>query len=89
MTARNIGRGGLFLVTERKCSVGDRLTLEFALTDPCEALVVDGEVRWVRDEPGERSRMRIRFVDVPLEEAAIQELITGVDEDLTPRGPST
>ena len=59
----NISSGGLFVVAENPPPLGSRVTLDFLLADDPElpdstdSLVVDGEVRWVRqpsdDQPSD------------------------------------
>jgi uncharacterized protein (TIGR02266 family) len=64
---KNIGAGGLFVVTEHVGKVGDRVGLKFALPDPTKPIAVDGEVRWIRktaspEHGSRRTGMGLRFV---------------------------
>jgi len=70
----NIGGGGLFLVAERFCRVGEELSLSFRLPSDDEAINVRAEVRWVRQdvfgESGRPSGMGLRFLDLAPDAAA-------------------
>jgi len=88
-TSKNMGIGGLFVVTERGFTVGDRLALQVEL--PGRAAISTGaEVRWVREFADGTTGMGLRFVELPVDAAvAIQEVLRRLDADLTPSWPST
>jgi uncharacterized protein (TIGR02266 family) len=88
-TSKNMGIGGLFVVTERGFKVGDRLSLRFE-PPGFVAILTGAEVRWVREFTGGATGMGLRFVDLPVDAAvAIQEVLRKLDADLTPSWPST
>jgi uncharacterized protein (TIGR02266 family) len=74
-TTKNIGTGGMFVATDKLRPVGARVALRLAIPGAAEAISVEGEVRWIREQPSaanpDRSAgMGLRFVNVPFEAAA-------------------
>lgn len=79
-TSKNIGTGGLFLATERRLQVGDRVELELTLPRHIQSMSVAAEVRWTRQEAGgEGPGVGLRFVNPPLGATiGIHELLKSV-----------
>jgi uncharacterized protein (TIGR02266 family) len=46
---QDISTGGLFVATHRLRPIGERLVLKFGLPNTQGAIVVEGEVRWLRE----------------------------------------
>ncbi len=91
--SKNIGIGGLFVVTDRSLQVGDRVTVQFSLPDPAQSVSVGAEVRWIREAPPGSaddaspvaSGVGLRFLKLPIVSAIyIQEFLRRQDDDLTP-----
>lgn len=73
---QDISAGGLFVATAEVPPVGTRIELKFNLPGHPQALHVEAEVRWVRDDraTGSTRGMGLEFVNLPSEVAAV---ITG------------
>jgi uncharacterized protein (TIGR02266 family) len=74
---QNISSGGLFIATHHIRKIGDRITLNFSLPGASKPVVVETEVRWIRENSalmrahGE-SGMGVRFINLsPEAKAAI------------------
>src|ERR1051325_5340141 len=68
---KNIGRGGVFVATDRLHRVGERLAVTFTLPGSTDRIQVQSEVRWTREgsasQQGERvAGMGLRFVQPPI-----------------------
>jgi len=88
-TSSNVGVGGLFMMTERPLSIGERVTLEFTLPDHIHPTSVDAEVRWIRQEDAQPSGVGMRFVNPSIgATVALHELLRRMDEDKTPSSRS-
>lgn len=86
---KNLGRGGLFIATDRRLEVGDRVGIRFTLPDLGGSISAVAEVRWISDGEARPSGLGVRFVNLPIDaEIAIRDLLRKQDEDLTPSGPS-
>ena len=77
-STKNIGRGGVFVATDRPGRVGERLALTFTLPGSTDPISVQSEVRWTREgtssEQGERAAgMGLRFVQPPIFATALIE----------------
>ena len=46
---QNISSGGVFIATHHMRKIGDRITLKFTLPGSAKPLVVETEVRWIRE----------------------------------------
>ena len=71
---QNLGVGGIFVATEHPARPGDRVTLRFAVPGLTEPLLVEAEVRWIR-EPRESKHpagpgMGLRFAKLSMHAAA-------------------
>ena len=71
---QNLGVAGIFVATEDPARPGDRVTLRFALPGLSDPLLVEAEVRWIR-EPGESKQpggpgMGLRFAKLSMYAAA-------------------
>ncbi len=87
---KNIGPGGLFLASDRRHEVGERLALTFKLPAQGVAISVAAEVRWVQLAGDHGPGAGLCFLGLSLEATiAIQEFRRRHDEDLTPSWPST
>jgi uncharacterized protein (TIGR02266 family) len=85
-TSSNIGIGGLFLVTDRRFSVGDRFTLELTLPDHLHPMTVAAEVRWIREADGGPPGLGLRFVNPSIGAmVALYDLLRKADERKMPR----
>lgn len=88
-TSNNIGIGGLFMVAERRFSVGERFTLEFTLPNHIHPMSVDAEVRWIREADERPSGIGMRFVNPSIGAmVALYDLLRKADEDKTPSSRS-
>src|SRR5262245_58659747 len=72
---QNISAGGLFIATHALRKIGDRITLKFTFPGSSEAVSVDTEVRWLREntalmraEGG--TGMGVRFINLSAEASA-------------------
>ena|SRR5204863_9160689 len=80
-STKNIGRGGVFVATERPHRVGERLALTFTLPGSTDPISVQSEVRWTREsassEEGDRvAGMGLRFVHPAIfASASIEEFL--------------
>ena len=77
-STKNIGRGGVFVATDRLRRVGERLALTFTLPGSTDPIQVQSEVRWTRErsasQQGERvAGMGLRFVQPPIFATALIE----------------
>ena len=79
-TSKNIGTGGLFLATDRRLQVGDRVELELTLPHHLQPMSVAAEVRWTRQgDGGPEPGVGLRFVNLPLGATiGIHELLRNV-----------
>jgi len=71
---QNLGVGGIFVATGQPGRPGDRVTLRFALPGLSEPLLVEAEVRWIR-EPGQSKQpggpgMGLKFAKLSMHAAA-------------------
>lgn len=64
--SKNIGMGGLFVATNRRCQVGDRLAVTFTLPEQSYTWAVGVEVRWIGDSLTGPSGIGVRFVNPPV-----------------------
>jgi uncharacterized protein (TIGR02266 family) len=88
-TSNNIGIGGVFVVTDRPSSVGDRFTVELTLPGHLHPTSVDAEVRWIRGGP-ERPGFGMRFVNPSIGAmVALYDLMRRIDEDRHDKTPSS
>ncbi len=88
-TSSNLGVGGLFVMTDRLLSVGDRVSLEFTLPDHIHPTSVDAEVRWIRQEDAHPPGLGVRFVNPSIGAmVALHELLRKMDDDKTPSSRS-
>lgn len=75
----DISDGGLFVTTREKLVKGTLVEVELLLPDSDEALVVEAEVRWTRDEWDEASKVvpgfGVRFIELTDEERARLEQV--------------
>ncbi len=78
--SQNVGLGGMFVVTERPLTVGERCTVEFTLPDHIRPVSVDAEVRWVRETADRAVGAGLRFVNLPIGAmVALHELLRRFD----------
>ncbi|MEW6664585.1 MAG: TIGR02266 family protein [Thermodesulfobacteriota bacterium] len=62
--ARDISRGGLFIVTKNPLQRGDRLTLRLQLPGQDEEMSLSCEVAWIRHEEGQAvTGMGVKFLE--------------------------
>lgn len=88
-TSINIGIGGLFMVTDRRFSVGERFTLELTLPNHLHPLSVDAEVRWIREPNEQPAGIGMRFVNPSIGTmVALYDLLRRLDDDKTPSSRS-
>ncbi len=88
-TSSNIGVGGIFVRTERRLAVGDRVTLEFKLPDHLHPTSVEAEVRWISEEDQQAAGVGLRFVNPSIgATVALHDLLRRIDEDRTPSSRS-
>jgi uncharacterized protein (TIGR02266 family) len=72
----NIGLGGLFVATDRKLELGDRLGLRFTLPGQAQPIAVAGQVQWLYGHQGRALGVGLQFVGLPaLAADAIQEFL--------------
>jgi uncharacterized protein (TIGR02266 family) len=58
---RNISLGGVFIDCDRSLPFGARVALDFRIPTQGEAVLVDGQVRWLEMEDGHVRGIGIRF----------------------------
>jgi uncharacterized protein (TIGR02266 family) len=88
-TSINIGLGGLFVTTDRRFEVGERVNLRFSFRDQALSIAAEAEVRWIHQDQGEAVGVGLRFVRLPAAAvAAIREFLRSIDDDLTAPGTS-
>jgi uncharacterized protein (TIGR02266 family) len=58
---RNISLGGVFVDHDRALPFGSRVSLKFRVPTQNDAIIVDGQVRWVEMEEGTVKGIGIRF----------------------------
>lgn len=58
---RNISLGGVFVESDRSLPFGARVSLDFRIPTQGEAVLVDGQVRWLEMEEGHVRGIGIRF----------------------------
>jgi uncharacterized protein (TIGR02266 family) len=58
---RNISLGGVFIESDRSLPFGARVSLDFRIPTQSEAVLVDGQVRWLEMEDGHVRGIGIRF----------------------------
>jgi uncharacterized protein (TIGR02266 family) len=81
-TSDNIGVGGLFVVTDRRLSPGDRVALELMLPDHLHPTSLDAEVRWTREGDGRPAGCGMRFVSPSIgATVALHDLLRRIGED--------
>jgi uncharacterized protein (TIGR02266 family) len=84
-TSDNIGIGGVFVVTDRRPSVGDRLTLEVTLPAHLHPTSIEAEVRWIRAADERPAGFGMRFVNPSIGAmVALYDLLRKLDDDQTP-----
>jgi uncharacterized protein (TIGR02266 family) len=66
----NIGLGGLFVATDRKFEIGDRVEVRFTLPGQEQPVAVAGQVQWLYGHQGRALGVGLQFVGLP-EEAAV------------------
>jgi uncharacterized protein (TIGR02266 family) len=65
---QDISTGGLFVATHRLRKIGDRMVLKFGLPNWQQPLVVDAEVRWIREAGAHTDSppgMGLKFLNLP------------------------
>lgn len=72
---QNISSGGLFIATHHLRKIGDRITLKFTLPGSEKVLVVETEVRWIRENSAllraeNGTGMGVRFINLSAEASA-------------------
>ncbi len=83
-TSVNIGLGGLFVATERRFRIGDRLDLRFTLPGQAQPIGVGAEVQWLYGHQGRALGLGLRFVGMAAAAAlAVREFLGQFDADLT------
>ena len=85
--ARDISRGGLYVVTESPFRRGDRFTLRLQLPGQEEKMNLSCEVAWTRKEEGRAGTgMGVKFLEMPAEhEALLKPFVTTLERlDLKP-----
>jgi uncharacterized protein (TIGR02266 family) len=84
-TSMNIGIGGLFVATNRRFELGERINLRFRLPGQSHAIAVTGEVKWLRQVEGRTLGIGLRFMGLTiLAAAAIQEFLCKMSDDESP-----
>jgi uncharacterized protein (TIGR02266 family) len=84
-TSSNVGVGGLFVLTEQRLSIGERLTLEFTLPDHVHPTSIDAEVRWIDEAEGRPAGLGMRFLNPSIGAmVALYDVLRRLDEDRTP-----
>jgi uncharacterized protein (TIGR02266 family) len=84
---QNISSGGLFIATHHIRKIGDRITLNFTLPGNPNPVVVETEVRWIRENTalmrahGE-SGMGVRFINLSPEAQKAIDAFLGSRESL-------
>jgi len=82
-TSVNIGLGGLFVATDRRFHIGDRVNLRFTLPGQAQPIGVAAEVQWLYGHQGRALGVGLRFVGpLPAVVAAIQEFLRRFENDL-------
>jgi uncharacterized protein (TIGR02266 family) len=82
---QNISAGGLFIATHLLRRIGDRITLNFSLPGTDNAILVETEVRWIRENSSltrvdGATGMGVRFMNLTAEaSAAIQKFLQDRD----------
>jgi uncharacterized protein (TIGR02266 family) len=82
---QNISAGGLFIATHHLRRIGDRITLKFQLPGTDQAVAVETEVRWIRENSSLQrvdgaTGMGVRFINLsPEAAAAIQKFLQNRD----------
>ena len=88
-TSGNIGVGGLFVLTDRQLSIGERLTLEFTLPDHVHPTSIDAEVRWIDEALGRPVGFGMRFLNPSIgATVALYDVLRRIGEDKTPSSRS-
>ena len=79
--ARDISRGGLFVVTKNPRRRGERLLLKLQLPGLEEVMSLPCEVAWTRQEEGQAvTGMGIKFLETPAEhEALLKPFVTTLE----------
>jgi uncharacterized protein (TIGR02266 family) len=65
-TTKNLGVGGLFVVTDRQLSVGERVTVELSLPGHVRPIPAGAEVRWIQTADDRPSGLGLRFLSPSL-----------------------
>jgi uncharacterized protein (TIGR02266 family) len=82
---QNISAGGLFIATHHLRRIGDHITLKFQIPGTDQAIAVDTEVRWIRENTSLQrvdgaTGMGVRFINLSPEAAnAIQTFLQNRD----------
>lgn len=81
----NISAGGLFVVAEDPPPLGSRVELDFLLRDTVTSLIVEGEIRWVRQvwdrETNQPPGFGVEFDDLnPIQREALAELLDELED---------
>jgi uncharacterized protein (TIGR02266 family) len=82
---QNISAGGLFIATHHLRRIGDRITLKFQLPGSDQAIEIETEVRWIRENSAltradGATGMGVRFINLsPEATAAIQKFLSNRD----------
>jgi uncharacterized protein (TIGR02266 family) len=82
---QNISAGGLFIATHHLRRIGDRITLKFQLPGSEQAVEVETEVRWIRENSAltradGATGMGVRFINLsPEATTAIQKFLSNRD----------
>ena len=82
---QNISAGGLFIATHHLRRIGDQITLKFSLPGSDKQIMIETEVRWIRENSALNridgaSGMGVRFVNLsPQAAQAIQQFIESRD----------
>jgi uncharacterized protein (TIGR02266 family) len=82
---QNISAGGLFIATNVLRHIGDRITLKFSLPGSTQAIDIETEVRWIRENSALHrvdgsTGMGVRFINLsPEASAAIQSFLQNRD----------
>lgn len=79
--ARDISRGGLFVVTENPRSRGDRFTLKLQLPGQEQDMSLSCEVAWTHHEEARAvTGMGVKFLELPAEcEALLKPFVTTLE----------
>jgi len=83
-TSVNIGLGGLFVATDRRFRMAERLNLRFTLPGQAQPIAVAADVQWLYGHQGRALGVGLRFVDLQAAAATvIQDFLRQLDVDVT------